>query len=419
MTTDFIDDCPGGKSSPTAVPSGSLAREIREKSPARILQIFSRYRNYGGEEGSVYRIGDLLQKGYDIGYFIFTGMELRSESLIDRGIGVAKAIHNWSVVEDLEKYQKLGNYEYWLIHNVFPAMSPSVYPLAAKLGVKVIQYLHNYRMGCVNGFFLNHGSPCQRCSTGNFWPAFQTACWHGSRIQSGAMGAIMAYARNRGLLESPEHYVALSEAQKKEHILMGIPAEKITVIPHFLHPASEPSPYPERGDVLFLGRLSPEKGVDRLLRAWKHVEHRGRNLLIGGDGPDRGRLEKLSLELGLRNVRFTGFLDKAQQLELWAGAACSVVPSVWKEPFGMVVLEAWSEARPVIGHRIGGIPEIIREGEDGLIVPPDHPGAMADAILEILDQPEQARMMGLSGWKRLHQDFSPEVWLEKIRTVIH
>ena len=387
--------------------------------PTRLLQIFSRYRDYGGEEGSVYRIGDLLSGEYDIGYLIYTAQELHADSVIDKGIGALKAFRNWSVLEELKKYQRLGNYDYWLVHNVFPAMSPAVYTLARKLGVKIIQYLHNYRMGCVNGFYLNHGQPCQRCAGGNFWPAFQTACWHGNRIQSGVMGSIVANARRKGMLDIPTYWIAISEAQKAEHVLMGIPKEKIMVIPHCYVPSSDPTPYPDRGDVLFIGRLSPEKGVDRLLEAWQYAQDSGRKLWIVGDGPEREKLEKMVSVLSLKNVHFTGFLENSHQKDIWAKAACSIVPSIWKEPFGMVVLEAWAQERPVIANRIGGLPEIIDDGRDGLLVASNDPREMASAILRILDNPMESRLMGIAGRERLMKEFSPDVWLGNFKKLIN
>lgn len=385
--------------------------------PLRILQIFSRYKEYGGEEGSVYRIADALHKGFDVGFFLYSTADLFSGGLVNRGIGALKAFANWTIVDQFRRLQQIGQYDCWLIHNVFPAMSPSVYELAFDLGVPVIQYLHNYRMGCINGFFLNHGEPCQRCMHGNFLPALQTACWRDSHLQSGMMAAIMMRTRRMDLFTKIHHWIAISEAQKLEHVRMGIPAEKITVIPHFFTTKEPPEPYPEQGDVLFIGRLSPEKGVNRLLRAWSRVQHLGRTLWIVGDGPESQRLKDLTRELSLRNVQFTGFLEKGQTRAIWEKAACSVVPSIWKEPFGMVVLEAWARGRPVVAHRLGALPEIIRHDRDGFLVTPDHPEELAEAILEILEHPDRGESMGKEGFRRLEHDFSQDLWFRRIRGV--
>jgi glycosyltransferase involved in cell wall biosynthesis len=361
---------------------------------------------------------DALEQEYDLGLFLYSTNELLSGGLAGKARGFAKAFHNWEIVKRLRRYQEAGQYKLWLVHNVFPAMSPAVYDVAHQLGIPVVQYLHNYRMGCVNGFFLNHGKPCQRCMHGNFLPALQTACWHGSHLQSGAMGAITAMARGKDLFHRMHHWIAISEAQKQEHVLMGIPEERITVIHHFYESKAEAPAYPLEGDALFVGRLSPEKGVDRLLKAWALIQHSGRSLWIVGDGPERENLERMAIALNLSNVRFTGFLDHAGIAGIWERTACSIVPSIWKEPFGMVVLEAWAKGRPVVAHALGALPELIRHGEDGLVVAPDDPRIMADAILSILNDPAKGAAMGRRGEARLTQDFGRKGWMEKIRPIL-
>jgi glycosyltransferase involved in cell wall biosynthesis len=383
----------------------------------KILQIFSRYRQYGGEESRVFQIGDAMNRDFDVGFYLGSSEDTASIEIPPTLARAVMCFSNREAVRDLRHLQKVGAYDYWLVHNVFPALSPSVYTLAFELGVPVVQYLHNYRMGCVNGFFLNHGKPCQRCMHGNFLPALQTACWHGSHLQSGAMGAITAMARGKDLFHRIHRWIAISEAQKQEHVLMGIPEERITVIHHFYESKAEAPAYPVEGDALFVGRLSPEKGVDRLLKAWALIQHSGRFLWIVGDGPEREKLERMVSALNLTNVRFTGFLDHEGIAGIWERTACSIVPSIWKEPFGMVVLEAWAKGRPVVAHALGSLPELIRHGEDGLVVAPDDPRVMADAILSILNDPAKGAAMGRSGFQNLNERFSLMEWQEKIRPI--
>ena len=399
--------------------NATLAPSRRVGSKTRILQFFSRYKEYGGEEGSVYRIGDALSSEFDVGTFLASSRDVFPGGFVKQGIGTLKAFSNWGLTRQLRRYQMLGRYDCWLIHNVFPAMSPAVYSLAFELGVPVIQYLHNYRMGCVNGFFMNHGKPCQLCMHGNFVPAFRTACWHDSHIQSGIMGAIMMRTRQLDLFSHIHHWVAISEAQRQEHIKMGVPEERISVIHHFLEPETQPPAYPEDGDVVFIGRLSQEKGVHQLLLAWERIQGCGRQLWIVGDGPERGRLEAMVQARSLRNVKFTGFLDHASMSEIWGRAACLMTPSIWIESFGMVILESWAKGRPVVAHRIGALTELIDEGVNGLLVDPDSPQAMADAILTVIQNPKMGASMGNHGHAKLLNQFDKAGWLTKISGVIN
>jgi len=387
------------------------------KQQLKILQIFSRYLEYGGEEGSVYRIAKALDQNYSVKGFYYSTEELINQPGLRKLLVPFKVFHNWDIIKKLQEEQKSGKYQIWQIHNVFPALSPAVYKLAFKLRVPVVQYLHNYRFGCINGFFLNHGKACQRCMHGDFFPAFQTACWHGSHLQSGLMGAVTAHARIMDLFNGVHHWIAISDALKNEYVAMGVPNDRITVIPHFFESAEASEPYPVNGDALFVGRLSPEKGVDRLFQAWKLIPESGKTLWIVGDGPERGRLEVMSRTMALKNVRFTGFLDHSEMSRIWANAALSIVPSIWKEPFGMVVLEAWSKRRPVVAHRLGALQEIITHGEDGFLVPADNPNEMADAMQAILFNPKSGEGMGNCGKDRLDRNFSKSQWSQRIGNV--
>jgi len=383
----------------------------------RILQIFNRYLNYGGEEGSVYRIGDALQNLHEVEYFLSNSSDITGNDLMSRLLLPLRTAYNWQVLQRLDRFQKAGRFDVWQVHNVFPTMSPMVYQRAFQKGIPVVHYLHNYRLSCVNGFFLNHGQLCQRCVGGDFWPAFRTKCWHESRAQSGYMGLLLAAVREMGVFERVSAWVAISQAQKDVHERMGIPGEKITVVHHYLDAGEAPPPLSGPGHVLFVGRLSEEKGVRQLLTAWREVRSSGRKLYIVGDGPEKKSLETHAQRLGLDNVVFTGFLPAEGQKELWEQALFSVVPSVWLEPFGMTVLEAWRQGRPVIVHDLGALPELVEQGRTGLVVDHADTGALAAAMERLLNHPEEARVMGLNGRAELAEKFNREAWLEKMRQV--
>ena len=383
----------------------------------RILQIFSRYINFGGEESSVFRIGDALQENHDVEYFIGSTKEFLGPDTLSKIRAPFHAFYNLPIAQRLRKYQEVGNFDLWQIHNVLPALSPSVYQTAFDLNVPVVHYLHNYRMGCTNGFFLNHGQPCERCLGGNFWPAFQTACWQNSRLISGFMGLILRHIRSIGTFHKVAAWISISDFQKKKHVEMGIPAARIHNIYHFYESSAPPPPTGPSGDTLFLGRLSREKGVDLLLRAWAMVKNRNRRLVIAGTGPEESSLKKLSSNLNLTNVVFTGFLDKEQQASLWSNSSALVVPSIWDEPFGMVVLEAWAKERPIVAYAKGALPELIRHGVTGLLADPFSIDDLAKNIQELIDKPDLGPCLGRAGNHHLKKEFNRKLWLSRIAAV--
>jgi glycosyltransferase involved in cell wall biosynthesis len=155
-------------------------------------------------------------------------------------------------------------------------------------------------------------------------------------------------------------------------------------------PAIVPSRY-----LLFLGRLHHRKGVDVLLRALASVPDRGEvQLVIAGDGADRGLLETMAAKLGLnRRVRFVGGVAGAQKSYLLQNALCGVVPSRIWEAFPLVVLEMFAAGKAVIGTHIPGLDDLI-EDTTGWSVPPEAPEILGRALAEALAFPEKTRRRG-------------------------
>jgi glycosyltransferase involved in cell wall biosynthesis len=232
------------------------------------------------------------------------------------------------------------------------------------------------------------------------------------------MALMLTDVRLGGLTEHVRRWVAISHAQKEAHVGIGLPADRIDVVHHFLDhdPASEPPDFPTDGYGLFIGRLSPEKGVDRLLEAWSKLG-RNRRLVIAGEGPEMASLQAKAASLDLDNVTFEGFVEPSAHKELWAGAAFSIVPSVWQEPFGIVVLEAWARGRTVVAHRIGALPEIITDGVDGFLANPNDPDDLAAVLESTFLAGGKLRDAAQNGLDTLLTRFSKTRWLEAINDV--
>ena len=386
-------------------------------SRSRILQIFSRYQHYGGEEGSVYRIGDVLQESYEVEYFIKSTANLLAGSAFDKLMVPWSVLHNTDTVRQLRRLQELGRFDLWLVHNVVPALSPSVYEEAFRTGVPIIHYLHNYRFFCANGFFLDHGTPCEKCAGGNYLHALKAACWRESHLMSGWMGVVLTRMRIMDIANRVARWIAISQAQKDVYTRLGFPADRIDVIHHFFQPKNPPVPAPKDGYALFLGRLSPEKGLLSLLTAWKKMPA-GRKLVIAGEGPELEKIKQFANEGGLTNVEILGFVPPEGQQALWAGAAFLVVPSIWMEPFGMVVLEAWSRGRTVVAYSLGALPELIVQEKNGLLVTPHNTDDLAAAMERLFQDGELCRFMAQEGIMEIKTRFSKDRWLKQIQATI-
>src|SRR6516164_5902117 len=175
----------------------------------------------------------------------------------------------------------------------------------------------------------------------------------------------------------------------------------------------KPSEIPEDGYALFLGRLSPEKGVKQLLSAWRKVRSPRARLVIAGRGFEEEKIRSLARDLA--TVDFRGFVDRPQHEDLWAKAKFLIVPSIWHEPFGLVALEAMAHGRPLVVSNLGALPEIA--GEAGLVVDPTQTDELAGACDSLFADHALAQRMGYLGFVRLKRYYHRELWLERIKHV--
>ena len=150
------------------------------------------------------------------------------------------------------------------------------------------------------------------------------------------------------------------------------------------------------GFVLSVGRLEGLKRTDLLIRALAHVPAPARAEIVG-EGPERDRLETLAAELGLGDrVSFRGYADDATVKALYARCAC-VFYAPWDEDYGLVTLEAFNSRKPVVTtDDSGGVLEFVRDGETGLVTPPD-PIAVADSLKHLFADEAKARALGENG----------------------
>lgn len=227
---------------------------------------------------------------------------------------------------------------------------------------------------------------------------------------------------DRTLARYQNRIITISRHLKQFHVdVEGLPAGKIVTNYYGLDPNAFLQGVGEGVDVRaeldvpadaplagVVGRLTEQKGHAYLLDAFSTVvqELPSARLLVIGDGELRPALERQATRLGLRDsVTFTGRREDVPQIMLALDVL--VMPSLW-EGFGLVLLEAMSAGKPIVASRVGAIPEIVLDGETGLLVPPGDPHSLAQALLEVLRDPEQGRRMGRKGRVRLEREFSVE-----------
>ncbi|HEX9636000.1 MAG TPA: glycosyltransferase family 4 protein [Acidobacteriota bacterium] len=289
--------------------------------------------------------------------------------------------------------------------NIHHQLSPAIFPALKRHGLPLVWTLHDYAPLCPNDNFFTHGAPCERCKVHRFYQCVRWRCKKGSLGASLIAALAAATHHGLGLYRHVDRVICPSRFLHGKLLEFGWPAERLVHLPYLLSPQAFERPALARGAVVvYAGRLAQEKGVDVLLRAAARAKLR---VLIAGDGPERARLERLVEELGLGYTPFLGHLEASRLRELVAGAAAVAVPSLWYENFPFSVLEALALGVPVVASRIGGIPEIVVDGENGYLVPSGAVEPLADALRRLVGDPIRSQAMGQAGRARVAELCDP------------
>lgn len=288
------------------------------------------------------------------------------------------------------------------VHNTFLMVSPSVYEVCQEEDVPVVQTLHNYRLICPASTLFRDNQPCEGCLTHNLLRSVQHGCYRDSRLMSAAIARMLQTHRLRRTWDTQiDGYVAISSFVREKFVQAGFPAGTITVKPNFVDP--DPGErFDHRDYALFVGRLSPEKGLLTLLQAWERLPCTV-PLVIAGDGPMRPQLEAEVARKGLSRVHFAGRLRRQETYDAIKRSAFLVVPSIWYEPFGLVVAEAFACGTPVLGASVGGIEEMLEDQVTGLHFTPGDPEGLANKVAWAWSHATEMAAMGKAA-RRVYED---------------
>lgn len=363
----------------------------------KVLVVHNAYQQKGGEDSVMQaEVTMLSEHGHSVELF------LRHNDAITHMPQAILALQTfWSATAAREFEALLSSFEPDVVHvhNTFPLISPSIYWVAHRLGVPVVQTLHNFRMLCPQAMFLRKGKVCEDCLGKVPWRGSVRGCYRDSRLQSTVLAGMVTLHRGIGTWRNKvTRYIALNEFCRSKFIAGGLPAERIVVKPNFVD--FEAPKNVARTGFLFVGRLSAEKGIDVLVGASTLLSNL--QLRIVGDGPDAYLLE------GVNGVHRLGRLPSAGVLNEMNRALAVVVPSIWYETFGMVVVEAFACGTPVIASRIGVLPYLVKEGETGLLFEAGNPRDLADKLIWAQQHPEQMAVMGHNARALYEAEFTAE-----------
>ncbi len=295
------------------------------------------------------------------------------------------------------------------LHNIYHQLTPSIIPLLKKHGVQVVLTLHDCKLVCPAYLALKNGEICNDCAGKRFWKPFTQNCQN-SRMRGLLLSLEAMFHLWKGSYDGVDLFLAPS-AFMADLISRRIPENKIMVLRNGIDVAAYRPSFSDQGYGLYFGRLSKEKGVETLLQAHKKIQC-DFPLKVVGTGPLFDELRQQYPE-----VDFPGYQSGRKLYSTIAGAAFVVVPSEWYENCSMVVLEAMALGKPVIGSRIGGIPEQVEDGETGFLFPMKDSTALAAKMDKLADNAKLRKKMGAAGRKKLEEEYSLETHCQKLLNI--
>ena len=394
----------------------------------RVLNVGQNYYISGGSDRYLFSLAQLLEnKGHCVIPFSANNTK-NVASIYDRYfptsanfeqpkfIDAFRYIYSFPARSHISKLLKYEDVDIAHLHIYYGKITSSVLAPLQRHGIPIVQTLHEYKLICAVHSLYSNGHICEDCEGTKYYRSIVNRCNRGSLVRSG-LSAIESYvSRWLGGVDKVDHFIAVSNFLRDKVVEYGIPPEKVTVVHNFIDcQGIEPSPSPG-GYFLYFGRIERNKGIFTLLRAMQ-LSGLAIPLFMAGEGRALNEAKAIVEKEGISNVHFVGFKSGDQLAQLIRGAICTVAPSELYETFGLTLIESFAHGRPVVASRIGGMTEVVSDGQDGFLFEPGNAEELADHMLWFSKHPTEAVEMGMSGRKKIESKFSPEEHYQALMNV--
>lgn len=384
----------------------------------KILVVHNNYRSDqpSGEDQAVdQEVGLLEDAGHQVETFERHNDDISSMSTAQRAALPIRVTWNGRVRTELTDRLRQSRPDVVHVHNTFPLLSPSVLAACTDTRTPVVATLHNYRQICPVGTLYRDGHGCTACLGQPPLPALRHGCYRDSRFATVPM-VLNTIVNRKRWWSGVSRFFCVSHAQRDLLRQGGVPTARLMVKYNFV-PDTLLRRTSHGAHVLYLGRLAEEKGVRVLMAAWDMLTAHGEMglpLVLGGTGPLAAEVERWSSQRA--NVRYMGSCDNQQCRELTAHATTVVAPSTWREPFGLVVVEAMAAGVPAVAAGHGAFTELVTNGVTGLLHRPGDVESLAEALRHMVSSARSNEQMGSAARLRYERDFTASVGLRALIT---
>jgi glycosyltransferase involved in cell wall biosynthesis len=364
----------------------------------RILIFHNWYQQAGGEDAVVRAEIDLLgEHGHDVSL-----LDADNKAISGFGAKVRTATnvaHSRAAFEHVQGEIQRVRPHVVHVHNFFPLLTPAILDASRESGVPIVHTLHNFRLLCPAATMLRDGRPCELCLSGSTLNAVRYRCYRDSYAGSAAVAWMVSLHRYLMTFQRKvDRFITLTQFERRVFARAGFPADRITVRANATADPGRPGKRDrargarsgDGGYALFLGRLSSEKGIETLLKAWRDVPL---ELRIAGDGPYAPHVRAADRD-PRECVRYLGYVSADEVHKQLAGAQFLVMPSECYESFGMVLIEAFAHGVPVIASDLGAMAEIVDNEKTGLLFPAGRARALAAAASSLAADAALRQRMG-------------------------
>ncbi len=352
-------------------------------------------------------------RGFDLGQVRF-GLE---------GLGIAgRIIYSIEAKRKIKQLIKDTKPDIAHLHNVYHHISPSILSVLKKYNIPIVHTLHDYKLICPNYRLFTQGAVCERCNTYRFYQAIIHKCLNKSLFASSLACLEMYLHRGFHIYEkNVDAFIVTSKFVKDEMIKFKVSPKKLNLIPYFLNLDEFKPNYSHEPYFIYLGRLIEEKGVKVLINAMQILNSKKFSfdfkLYIVGTGPQEKELKRYVKDNKINNIEFLGHKSGNELKDIVQKAMFCVVPSVWYEPFGQVVIESYAYGKPVIASNLGGITELVIDGQTGLLFKPRDVNDLANKIGFLINNKERILEMGRQGREMAESKFGKEKHYTKLMEV--
>lgn len=394
-------------SGPTEIVPTALKFAAAQTLSLRIIVVHNYYGSSApsGENNAVdSEIAMLRRAGHTVYLYSRMSDEIRNDGWRGLVLGGLASVFNPFEILRFRGVLKRFRPDIIHVHNTFPLISPGIL-WAIRGGTATILTLHNYRMFCASGMLLRDGSICTQClDKGSAWPGLKYGCYRNSRISTAPLTLSISLHRAIGTWRKRvDAMIALTEFQRNRLVAAGMPADRLYLKTNLVKDSPSVVPWQRRSDVaLFVGRLSAEKGVEYLIRAWLDMGASAPMLRVVGGGPLQADLQELVKSHGAANVEFLGVVPPEIAMREISLAKLLMVPSICLEGFPVVLQEAFASGTPSAVSDLGSLPTIVREGWNGFVFKAGSSAAIAELIGRVWSNDEL--LMRLSGQARAGHD---------------